>query len=109
MGCRCEEMNLLTEKMGKLIEIGQNSSLFKTNINSGRAEQESLKKDSWSATESTTLKNDIDGKLPEMTDKIEEAHEELLKEMEKAMCAMNAIYERLKEEDSAYHALQNNN
>lgn len=104
MGCRCAEMAKLRKNINILIETKGKSSSFYSSINSSEAEQEYLKTDSWSAAQSTMLKSDIERKLPNMADKIEEAHSELINEIDSAIKEMEEVYGKLEEEDNEYHA-----
>lgn len=104
MGCRCTDMVKLRNDINTLNSVMEKSSSFDLNINSSYTEQEYLQTDSWSAAESIMVKSDIECKLPNMADKIKDAHDNLIEEINSAIQEMEDIYDKLEEEDNEYHA-----
>lgn len=109
MACRCGDIKTLENKKAKLSKVKERSSSFNENISSSKTEQNYLKNDSWSATESVTLKEEIADDLPEMTDKTVEAYTAMVLEINKALNEMEKKLSSMKSEDTAYHAAEKMN
>lgn len=103
MACRCGEIRNLEKKKENLGKVKEKSSSFNENISCCKTEQSYLENDSWSATESTTLKEDIAEDLPEMADKLVEAHTALISEIDKALGEMERKLGNMRDEDTAHH------
>lgn len=102
MGCQCGKISTLEGKKEKLGNVKTKSSSFTQNISSCKTELGYLVNDSWSAAESTTLKADCE-LLPTMTDKLEDAHNKLIAEIDSALTDIENDLQELRTEDDAYH------
>ena len=106
MACRCGDISTLENKKENLGKVKEKSSSFQENNSCCKTEQSYLKNDSWSATESSTLRAEIADDLPEMADKVEEAHEALITEINRALGEMELKLNIMRSEDTAYHAAE---